>query len=898
MTDTKQMSETKPATSPPVSSLGPTQDEGEGKSRNEGSASGSNGRQWSNNNWDGWGPLIGSRALWGLLPLVIVLSSGHDAPFLFMALWSLGGLFACIWWCFRKKVREVGMKELRGFLRLGKGFWKIEDNFYDYREIKELTDDLHRVQDGNVHKNREGNNIDDKEEHYKEHEGNNTNKHANWNWQVYLSTIIRQLFVAFLAWSLLYIPIFSSLLIVESWVVFSSFAFLLLPSIWHGLKYFFAQILFMNKKLIFKKTDRKLREYKKSIFSIANDIIYDNGKNEYNFGEKINYEIVRKEIPRVEANNWTNRTIANQIIHNVSKSEDKTNWVRNLIFIALAFGGIIFLALSGSIGSNLSLPLVGLLLLVIAILCISIEDMPYNWARLVGRRRAFKEKYLGNLGKDGESEKNELYDRELGYISKYLVFNRGVSLLFGVVIGLLVHYTELFGLIDSLGFDAFTNLGFMHFTDSLWVYVVVFVAGAVVELFGPLCKMESRYWNEKIRKDRIEFLRTLTPVFSVTYLVLFWLIALLFTGNWFANDWFTGDSIAVLNNDIRYEFIILGGIAVVVSNILLNSQGEDKTGLAVLVAGLWGATAFVWLRDGMLGIWLGENRWLLEGDTYFAVVALSATAFTLLLAFRINRITARTNEEEKLVYSLISRFDWLAVHHKEINDIKVRKGGDPIHPKVKHALSGHECIEIIDDPKDTDVLKDAYFRLRLQLDGYLNKRVRSGSGGLDKDTKKEVEKYILETQVELDTLAHSKQYGREYGETSAVLILGVLTASIALLTRPATEIDLAKFLFDSFTAIFAGTILFLSVHIFDLMLERKTSIIDSQERIGKNLGNGYAVIGEEYARSDKDAFFMVEFRTEDSKFSSKLFTGCTAAILAVSVTLLLEKWVIDLPFLN
>lgn len=868
MTDTKQMSETRPVGNQPVPDAAQNSNE-------------SSTRQWSNNNWDGWGPLIGSRALWGLLPLVIVLSSGHDAPFLFMALWSLGGLVACIWYI----KRHGGARDLWSFLSPGKRFWKIGDNFYDSSEIKELTDHLHRVQEGK----------DSKKDDYDE-EVDSGQKEIFWNWQVYLSTVIRQLFVAFLAWSLLYIPIFSSLLIVESWVVFSSFAFLLLPSIWHGLKYFFAQILFMCKKLKSKKTDRKLREYKKNVFSIANDIIYDKEGNEYNFGEKINYEIVRKKIPRVEANNWANRTIANQIIHNVSKSEDKTNWMRNLIFIALAFGGIIFLALSGSIGSNLSLPLVGLLLLVIAILCISIEDMSYNWARLVGRRRAFKEKYLGNRE---ESEKNELYECELGYISKYLVFNRGVSLLFGVAIGLLVHYTELFGLIDSLGFDDFTSLGFMHFSDSWWIYVIVFVAGAVVELFGPLYKMESRYWNEKIRKDRIEFLRTLTPVFSVTYLVLFWLITLLFTGNWFASDWFTGDSIAVLNNDIRYEFIILGGIAVVVSNILLNSQGEDKTGLAVLVAGLWGATAFVWLRDGMLGTWLGENRWLLEGDTYFAVVALSATAFTLLLAFRINRITARTNEEEKLVYSLISRFDWLTVHHKEINKIKVEKGGDPIHPKVKHAISGHECIEIIDDPKDTDVLKDAYFRLRLQLDGYLNKHVRgSNDEKTDKDAKGEVEKYILETQVELDTLAHSKQYGREYGETSAVLILGVLTASIALLTRPATEIDLAKFLFDSFTAIFAGTILFLSVHIFDLMLERKTSIIDSQERIGRNLGNGYDVKSKEYARSDKDAFFMVEFRTEDSKFSSKLFTGCTAAILVVSITLLLEKWVIDLPFLN
>lgn len=821
-----------------------------------------------------------------MLPLVVVLSSGHDAPFLFMALWSLGGFVACILYILSSK-KHSGTKELWNFLRPNKQFWKIGDNFYDYEGIKKLTDKLHRVQEGNIDKFPAGEVIYDKKNYYDNYKEEVLGyKEIRWNWQVYLSTIIRQLFIAFLAWSLLYIPIFSSLLIVEAWVVFSFFAFLLLPPVWRGLKYLLAHIFFL-----FKKTDEKIKEYKKAIFSETNQRIYSKEKV-----YSLEYKCILKAI-NAEKNkkvNWTKKTIAKQVIRNVTESEEKTNWVRYIIFVALAVGGIFVLALAGSIGSNLSLPLVGLLLLVLAILCISIEDMSYNWARLVGRRKAFKEQYLGETS---EEQKNKLYNDEISGISKYLVFNRSISLLFGVVIGLFVHFTELFGLFDSLGFDSFTQL-----EKRLWVYIVVIVAGGVIELFGPLCKMESRYWNEKIRKDRIEFLRTLTPAFSIANLLVFWLIILWFTGDWFTGDWFASDSIVLLNSDIRYDFIILGGIAVIVSNILLNSKGEDKTGLAVLIAGLWGTTAFVWLRDGMLGIWLGENKWLLEGDTYFAVVALSATAFTLLLAFRINRITARTNEEEKLVYSLISRFDWIDNHHgKKFEEIKVVKGGERIHPKVEHAYS-HECIEIIDDPKDSDVLKDAYFRLRLQLDAFLEKNVRRKNCETEETEKlykdKELEEYILKTQVELDTLAHSKQYGREYGETSAVLILGVLTASIALLTRPVTEIDLAKFLFDSFTAIFAGTILFLSVHIFDLMLERRTSIIDSQERIGENLGNGYVVKGEGYSRQNNKTFFMVEFRTEDSKFSSKLFTGCTAAILAVSVTLLLEKWVIDLPFLN
>lgn len=113
------------------------------------------------------------------------------------------------------------------------------------------------------------------------------------------------------------------------------------------------------------------------------------------------------------------------------------------------------------------------------------------------------------------------------------------------------------------------------------------------------------------------------------------------------------------NNDINFTLISLGICVIFVGMLMINFEIENRFGLTSLVVGLAVAGWIVLFRDNQLAAWFGEGMWVLRGEYYFAVVALSATAFTLLLAFRITRISTRTAEEERLVYSLQTRFSRL-----------------------------------------------------------------------------------------------------------------------------------------------------------------------------------------------------------------------------------------------
>ena len=45
-------------------------------------------------------------------------------------------------------------------------------------------------------------------------------------------------------------------------------------------------------------------------------------------------------------------------------------------------------------------------------------------------------------------------------------------------------------------------------------------------------------------------------------------------------------------------------------------------------------------------LYIGIPKWGWSGDGYFASIGMTATIFTLLLAFRVARLITRTNDEE------------------------------------------------------------------------------------------------------------------------------------------------------------------------------------------------------------------------------------------------------------
>ena len=116
------------------------------------------------------------------------------------------------------------------------------------------------------------------------------------------------------------------------------------------------------------------------------------------------------------------------------------------------------------------------------------------------------------------------------------------------------------------------------------------------------------------------------------------------------------------SESVNVSLFILGILAASVGFILMKYTDEDRFGLTSFVLALCISGWFVLVRDNRLDAEFGFDEegvalWVLPGENYFAVLALSATAFTLLLAFRITRISTYTSEEEQLVYKLLARFD-------------------------------------------------------------------------------------------------------------------------------------------------------------------------------------------------------------------------------------------------
>ena len=419
----------------------------------------------------------------------------------------------------------------------------------------------------------------------------------------------------------------------------------------------------------------------------------------------------------------------------------------------------------------------------------------------------------GDTAQEWNGKQGTVYQAKVSESNKvgYAIFVRGVSLTVGCLIG-------------------FAFSGFSLQSVSLWGFCGIAVFGAAVEGAGSVANMIGTIRSAE--NLRIQAIRYLTPVFGVIFLIL-----------------------ASQSEGVRADLSTLGICAIVVGNVLVNFPSEERFGIASLVIALWGAGWTVLFRDNKLDDWFPNGDWFLEGESYFAVLALSATAFTLLLAFRINRITGRNSDEERLLYSLISRFENIknfsekSKSPREQNIDLMEQDIDPI-----------KRLETIDNPKGHQELEKAYGEARDWLkeisENHIDNHIQ----------EQEYKTFLSETKAELDTLAHSKQYGREYGEPTAVVFLGLLTITIALSTRPEGE-GLTGVIFDIFGFIFAGTIAFLIFHIFDLHRERGTSIIE-----------------------EKDKEYRVEFRKESYKLDWILSIVSALTVLIVISILIWQKW--------
>lgn len=410
----------------------------------------------------------------------------------------------------------------------------------------------------------------------------------------------------------------------------------------------------------------------------------------------------------------------------VKKNQESLLNIRNILLSLFTIGGVTMVIFSVTADGSIAISsldyevIVGLVFVAIWLVITVMEYWKFSW--------------IENIHKSDENKKQEEIIKSK---TDYILFLSLVTYFWGFIM-------------------SFTVVLFTHNSIGLSNFLWVLLLGMFMKFFG------AYFWGagtiESEYNPGTQSIQYLVPLFGVVFL-------------WMASHY----------SDVNSWLFFLGLSAIVVGNILMHFRTEDRFGLASLVVALWLAGWIVLFRDNQLDEWFGEGEWFLAGESYFAVLALSATAFTLLLAFRITRIQTRTSEEEQLVYSLLARF-------VDIKDMK--------------QVSIFEHLEIIDKSKGPGQFRQAYDAARDKLD----KLIDGAEPGSDD------KKYLLESQAELDSLTHSKQYGREYGEPTAVVFLGLLTLVITLLTRPMGD-GLTGVIFDGFSFVFAGTIAFLTLHI-------------------------------------------------------------------------------------
>ena len=298
-------------------------------------------------------------------------------------------------------------------------------------------------------------------------------------------------------------------------------------------------------------------------------------------------------------------------------------------------------------------------------------------------------------------------------------------------------------------------------------FVLSVIAGGLVQALASICWRKANITTDNLGINAIAYG---TPVFSLVWLFLFWEIG-----------------------TPRVDFLVIGVTAIIAANLLINFEAEIRLGFRALLLALAGCGTIVYLREAIFESF-DTIQWKWSGNGYFESIAVAATVFTLLIAFRVARLVSRSNDETMRFFSVYRKLELL-----------VKQG--VVHRDVLRWL------RIMDESREQRALEDAYERVRSCI---LNGSPRNN---LD---------YEISSQAaaELDTLVHSKQGGLVLGEMFAIVIFAGITVVLSLLTYPSGQTGIARVLVDLFAMLMSAVVIFLVFYVFDLDRERSDSKLE------------------------------------------------------------------------
>ena len=298
---------------------------------------------------------------------------------------------------------------------------------------------------------------------------------------------------------------------------------------------------------------------------------------------------------------------------------------------------------------------------------------------------------------------------------------------------------------------------------SLGAPLIALLGGICTYVVGTIAWRKANLTTDNLGINAVAFV---TPILS-----LFWLY------------WLAQADVA------RWDFLTIGTAAVISANLLISFEAEIRWGFKALILGLGTFGAVVYLRDGVFEF-IGISPWSWDASGYFESVTLAATLFTLLLAFRVARLVARTSEEDNRTFIVYRNLELLA-----------RRG----------VVDGSVCDDIleIDKSNDLSLVRVAYVRAWRRI------------AEITPDSLNEADSQLLsQAESNLDALVRSKQVDIHLGEMFALVIFSTITIVLAILSVPAQVVGWTRLLTDVFAMVVSSVIIFLLVHIQDLQRER------------------------------------------------------------------------------
>ena len=234
----------------------------------------------------------------------------------------------------------------------------------------------------------------------------------------------------------------------------------------------------------------------------------------------------------------------------------------------------------------------------------------------------------------------------------------------------------------------------------------------------------------------------------------------------------------------RLDFLIIGAMGIVASNLLINVDASDRLAYKALIVSLW---------------LFGTITYFYDGFTTDVPLELPVTIYILVLAFRVERLARRTSQEEVWVFDAFRSIRSMAAKEN------IPKGACTALIQASRALLD------VDHHKSAAALKNAYERTL----GHLENARMAGIPANE----------ITEICRMIDKLAHSRQQGSRFGEIVAIALTGLLIVLGLLAFNGERGVygDIASFVLSS-------VLVFLFFNIVDLQRDRKDETIVRENR--------------------------------------------------------------------